>query len=111
MQQYYQKEDVQLFLGDCIETLNKATPESVDMIFADPPYMLSNGGISCQAGKVVCVNKGKWDESKGLDEDFAFHQKWINACHRVLKSNGTIWISGTYHSIYACGFALQKNRF
>ena len=81
------------------------------MIFADPPYMLSNGGITCQAGKVVCVNKGKWDESKGLDEDFEFHVKWINACKRVLKPNGTIWISGTYHSIYACGFALQKEGF
>ncbi len=111
MQQYYDKGDIQLYLGDCIEILENAAPESVDMIFADPPYMLSNGGISCQAGKVVCVNKGKWDESKGLDEDFAFHQKWINACKRVLKPNGTIWISGTYHSIYACGFALQKSGF
>ena len=108
MQQYYDKGDIQLYLGDCIEILEKAAPESVDMIFADPPYMLSNGGISCQAGKVVCVNKGKWDKSKGLDGDFAFHQKWINACRRVLKPNGTIWISGTYHSIYTCGFALQK---
>ena len=63
MQQYYEKGDIQLYLGDCIEILEKAAPESVDMIFADPPYMLSNGGISCQAGKVVCVNKGKWDES------------------------------------------------
>ena len=70
MQKYYEKKDIKLFLGDCIEILEKATPDSVDMIFADPPYMLSNGGISCQAGKVVCVNKGKWDESKGLDDDF-----------------------------------------
>lgn len=111
MQKYYEKEDIQLFLGDCIEILNKATPESIDMIFADPPYLLSNGGITCHSGKVVSVNKGKWDESKGLDEDFEFHQKWINACKRVLKPNGTIWISGTYHSIYACGFALQKSGF
>ena len=81
------------------------------MIFADPPYMLSNGGITCHAGKVVSVNKAKWDESKGLEEDFEFHTKWINACKRVLKPNGTIWISGTYHSIYACGYALQKSDF
>ena len=111
MQKFYEKEDITLFQGDCVEILNRATPESIDMIFADPPYMLSNGGISCHAGKVVSVNKGKWDESKGLDEDFEFHQKWINACKRVLKPNGTIWISGTYHSIYACGFALQKAGF
>ena len=108
MQKYYEKENIRLFLGDCVEILNKATPESVDMVFADPPYMLSNGGITCQSGQVVSVNKGTWDKSKGLDEDFAFHQKWINACRRVLKPDGTIWISGTYHSIYACGFALQK---
>lgn len=111
MQKYYEKDNIRLFLGDCIEILEKATPDSIDMIFADPPYMLSNGGITCQAGKVVCVNKGKWDESKGIDEDFAFNQKWINACRRVLKPNGTIWISGTYHSIYACGFTLQKTGF
>lgn len=111
MKKVYEKEDITLFQGDCIEILNKATPESVDMIFADPPYMLSNGGITCHAGKVVSVNKAKWDESKGLEEDFEFHTKWINACKRVLKPNGTIWISGTYHSIYACGFALQKAGF
>lgn len=111
MKKFYEKDNITLFLGDCIEILNKATPESVDMIFADPPYMLSNGGITCQSGKVVSVNKAEWDKSKGLDEDFAFHKRWINACKRVLKPNGTIWISGSYHSIYACGFALQKEGF
>lgn len=111
MRKCYEKGNITLFLGDCVDILNKATPESIDMIFADPPYMLSNGGITCHAGKVVSVNKGKWDKRKGIDEDFEFHQNWINACKRVLKPNGTIWISGTYHSIYACGFALQKAGF
>lgn len=111
MQRYYDIDDLKLFLGNCVEVLEKATPESVDMIFADPPYHLSNGGFTCHAGKAVSVNKGKWDESKGIDEDFEFHQRWINACRRVLKPTGTIWISGTYHSIYACGFALQKSDF
>ncbi len=77
------------------------------MIFADPPYNLSNGGFTVHAGKMVSVDKGKWDVSKGLKKDFNFHLNWINACKRVLKPNGTIWISGTYHSIYECGFALQ----
>lgn len=77
------------------------------MIFADPPYNLSNGGTSVHAGQRVSVNKGNWDVSKGPKEDFEFHLKWISACHRILKPNGTIWISGTYHSIYACGYALQ----
>ncbi len=111
MHKIYEKENVTLFQGNCVEVLNKGTPESIDMIFADPPYMLSNGGITCQSGKVVSVNKGKWDKSKGINEDFEFHTGWINACRRVLKPNGTIWISGTYHSIYACGFALQKAGF
>ena len=109
--EYFKKDNVTLYLGNCINILNCANTETVDMIFADPPYRLSNDGISCHAGKVVSVNKGKWDKSGGFDEDFEFHQNWINACKRVLKPNGTIWISGTYHSIYMCGFALQKAGF
>ena len=108
---YFDKSNVELYFGNCIDILNRANTETVDMIFADPPYKLSNNGISCRAGKVVSVNKGIWDKSKGFDEDFKFHQNWINACKRVLKPNGTIWISGTYHSIYMCGFALQKSGF
>lgn len=96
-----------LYAGDCIETLNSLPVESVDLIFADPPYNLSNGGTSVHAGKRVSVDKGDWDKSAGPKEDFEFHLDWIAACQRVLKKNGTIWISGTYHSIYACGYALQ----
>ena len=69
MRKYYEKDNIQLILGDCIDVLDKITPESIDMIFADPPYMLSNCGITCQSGKVVSVNKGSWDNSKGFDED------------------------------------------
>ncbi len=104
---YYSKDSFSLYLDDCLKALAELPENSVDMIFADPPYMLSNGGFTVHAGKRVSVNKGKWDESKGIKEDFEFHLKWIEACRRVLKPNGTIWISGTYHSIYACGFALQ----
>jgi site-specific DNA-methyltransferase (adenine-specific) len=104
---YYKNGNIELYLGDCLKALVKMKPESVDMIFADPPYNLSNGGFSCHAGKRVNVDKGKWDASKGVKNDFDFHKKWIDACKRVLKPNGTIWISGTYHSIYQCGVALQ----
>lgn len=96
-----------LYKDDSIEFLKNIPENSVDMIFADPPYNLSNGGFTVHAGKRVSVNKGKWDESKGVAEDFDFHIHWIEQCHRVLKPNGTIWISGTYHSIYQCGYALQ----
>lgn len=104
---YFSVDDFVLYKMDCIKLLNSLPEESIDMIFADPPYNLSNDGITCHGGKMVSVNKGNWDKSEGIQNDFEFHLKWIEACKRVLKPNGTIWISGTYHSIYACGFALQ----
>ncbi len=108
---YYSHTGTRLYLGDCLAILPTLPAESIDMIFADPPYMLSNGGFSCKAGHMVSVDKGDWDKSQGIANDFMFHENWITHCRRVLKPNGTIWISGTYHSIYACGYALQKNQF
>lgn len=105
---HFQNNNTTLYLGDAIAVLNGLEVESVDMIFADPPYNLSNDGFTCQSGRQVSVNKAGWDKSKGFDIDYAFHSQWIEACHKVLKPHGTLWISGTYHSIYACGFALQK---
>jgi site-specific DNA-methyltransferase (adenine-specific) len=84
---------------------------SVDMIFADPPYFLSNNGMTCKSGKRVSVNKGKWDSSRGFHKDVKFHDAWIKAARRILKPDGTIWISGTNHSIYQCGYLLQKQNF
>lgn len=81
------------------------------MIFADPPYFLSDGTFTCQNGKMVSVKKAEWDMGKGLKKNLQFHMSWIKACRRVLKPGGTIWISGTYHSIYQCGYALQLNNF
>lgn len=106
MTPYYQKNNFTLYHADCLEFLKYFPENSIDMIFADPPYLLSNGGFTVHAGRRVSVNKGEWDKSNGLKQDFNFHLDWINACKRVLKSHGTIWISGTYHSIYSCGFAL-----
>lgn len=100
-----------LFLGECVDVMNSMPEKSVDMIFADPPYNLSNDGYTVHAGKRVSVNKGEWDKSAGALDDFIFHQIWIEACKRLLKDDGTIWISGTYHSIYACGYALQLQDF
>jgi len=96
-----------LYLGDAVDILNRMEPESVDMVFADPPYGLSNGGFSVHSGKQVSVNKGKWDQTRGPEGDFGFHLAWLEACHRLLRPDGTLWVSGTYHSIYACGYALQ----
>lgn len=105
---YLSGENYLLYCADSISLLGNFPEESVDMIFADPPYNLSNNGTTCYAGKRVSVNKGEWDTSKGIEADFIFHVDWLSACRRVLKPEGTIWISGTYHSIFACGFALQQ---
>lgn len=97
-----------LYNGDSINILSQLPENSVDMIFADPPYNLSNGGFTVHAGRMVSVNKGIWDISKGFQDDYQFHYRWMEACRRVLKPHGTLWVSGTYHSIYQCGHALQS---
>jgi site-specific DNA-methyltransferase (adenine-specific) len=83
----------------------------VDVAFADPPYMLSNGGTTCQSGKRVSVNKGGWDASHGIAEDHAFQARWLTAVRRVLKPSGTLWVSGTQHVIFSIGFAMQELGF
>jgi len=110
-QPFYQKGNFVLYNTDSIKFLEELPENSVDMVFADPPYLLSNGGFSVHAGKMVSVHKGDWDKSNGLKKDFEFHLAWIQAVRRVLKPSGTLWISGTYHSIYQCGFALQVAGF
>ncbi len=108
---YFEQEGFILYLGDAIEILNEFEEERFDLIFADPPYFLSNDGITCQSGKMVSVNKGKWDKSRGFEDDVRFTEKWLNACRRVLKENGTIWISGTLHIIFKIGYLLEKLGF
>ena len=98
---------VKLFKGDTLKILPKVPSETVDVIFADPPYFLSSGGITCHAGKMVSVNKGKWDEPKSAEENHKFNLKWLEQCQRLLKKNGTIWVSGTSHIIHSIGFAMQ----
>jgi site-specific DNA-methyltransferase (adenine-specific) len=97
--------------GDALELLRKVPARSVDLVFADPPYHLSNGGTTCRAGKRASVDKGEWDRSRGLEEDHAFHQAWLRECQRVLKTSGTLWVSGTQHVIFSIGYALQELRF
>lgn len=100
-----------LLQGDCREILAKLPAESIDLIFADPPYFLSNGGITCQAGRMVSVNKGKWDRSMGFDGNYDFTREWLKACQRVLKPNASIWISGTSHIIHIVGACLDELGF
>ena len=110
---YYQDEQSSLYLGNALELLKEMEEESVDVIFADPPYFLSNDGISCSSGAMVSVNKGKWDKMQysGYDDKHSFNRDWIRSCKRVLRKNGTIWISGSYHNIYSIGMALEQEGF
>ena len=99
-----------LLHGNCIELLN-SFDFKFDMIFADPPYHLSNGGISIQSGVPVSVDKGKWDKSQGFEEDYKFDKTWLAACREHLKSDGTIWVSGTYHNIFSVARCLTELDF
>ncbi len=107
--------NVRLFQADCLEILDYVVKKEplgyVDMIFADPPYFLSNGGITCHAGRMVSVNKGHWDKSRGPDANHEFNIRWLSACQKILKPNGTIWVSGTAHIIHSIGFAMQQLGF
>jgi site-specific DNA-methyltransferase (adenine-specific) len=104
-----------LYHGNCLELLDAIAakyPEGrFDCIFADPPYFLSNGGITCHAGRMVKVDKGDWDKSRGPELNHEFNLKWLRCCQRVLKPNGTIWVSGTLHVIFSIGYAMQQLGF
>lgn len=102
--------DFTLLKGDCVELLN-SFEFKFDMIFADPPYHLSNGGISVHSGKMVCVDKGDWDKSQGIEADYIFDKTWLAACRDKLKDNGTIWVSGTYHNIFSIARCLSELGF
>lgn len=96
-----------LIHGDSFEILPKFNNE-FDLIFADPPYFLSNDGLSIQSGKIVCVNKGTWDKGKNINEIDEFNLKWLDLAKSALKDSGSIMVSGTYHNIFSIGNALQK---
>ena len=109
LEAYYKSSDhaFNLLLGDTFELLPRFDFK-FDMIFADPPYFLSNGGISVQSGKVVCVNKGYWDKGMTQEEMNDFNMKWLSLCREKLKDKGTIWISGTYHNIFSVANCLTQ---
>lgn len=82
--------------------------DSMDLVFADPPYFLSNGGITCKSGKMVSVNKGKWDKIKSIEEMHRFNRLWVQQTLRILKDSGSIFISGTFHNIFSVGMAINQ---
>lgn len=106
---YFKSADGQfvLFHGDSLKLLQQFDFK-FDMIFADPPYFLSNGGISVQNGKIVCVDKGEWDKGGTIEYIDAFNREWLKLCRDKLKDNGTIWVSGTYHNIFSVANQLTE---
>lgn len=108
---YYEEKNIKLIHDDTFDFMKKIKEESIDVIFADPPYFLSNGGISNSGGKAVLVDKGEWDKASSLKEKHEFNRKWIKLARKILKDNGTIWISGTMHNIYSVGMALEQEGF
>ena len=106
---YYRSENLDFTLaqGDSLELLSNINFK-FDMIFADPPYFLSNGGISVQSGKQVSVNKGDWDKSQGFEKDNDFNKQWLALCREKLTDNGTIWVSGTFHNIFSVAQSMTE---
>ena len=96
---------------DCVELMRLMPAGSVGVIFADPPYRLSGGSVTVKSGSLAPVDKGDWDRSMGFEKDHEFNVRWLRAARRVLKSDGTLWVTGTHHIIFSLGFALQRLGF
>ena len=100
-----------VYAEEAIEAMSRLPEESVDCVWTDPPYLLSNGGVTCIGGRMVSVDKGEWDRSRGIEADHRFNLEWTDACRRVLKPSGTIWVTGTLHVYPSVGMALLRNGF
>jgi site-specific DNA-methyltransferase (adenine-specific) len=110
MKSFYKNNSFNIYNNNTFEVLDILIKKEkkFNCIFADPPYFLSNDGITCVNGKMVKVNKGEWDKSKGIANNYQFNFDWLSKCRDLLSDNGTIWVSGTFHIIYAVAFAAQK---
>lgn len=113
MEPFYSEGPVELYVGDCLQVLTYLRERGtlVDLVFADPPYFLSNGGVTCRSGRMVSVDKGRWDRSRGVEADHHFHLEWLQACRAVMRPDATIWVSGTMHVIHSVGYAMQRLGF
>ncbi|MDQ3386985.1 MAG: site-specific DNA-methyltransferase [Actinomycetota bacterium] len=110
--EYYGEPGATVYLADCVDLMRLMPDACVDAVFADPPYRLSGGGVTVRSGKVSSVDKGAWDRSLGsFEKDHEFNVRWLREARRILKPDGTIWVSGTHHIIFSLGFALQTLQF
>ncbi len=102
---------IKLYNIDVFSFFHKIPDNCVDLVFADPPYFLSSGGITCRSGEKACVNKGSWDKLRPIQSVHYFNKKWLSEIKRILKPNGTTWVCGTFHNIFSVGYALQELNF
>ena len=93
---YFEDKNFKLIKEDIFKALKNFQEKSFDMIFADPPYFLSNNGITCSSGKMVCVNKGEWDKPSDVESKHSFNRKWINECYRVLRKRGELYFTSSF---------------
>ncbi len=103
----YGEPGAMVYLADCVELMRLMPASCVDAVFADPPYRLSNGGVTVKNGRLASVDKGGWDRSHGFGRDHEFNLEWLREARRILKPDGTLWVTGTHHVIFSLGFALQ----
>ncbi len=109
---YFKSSDKNFYLlqGDSLELLPQFE-HKFDMVFADPPYFLSNDGLTIKNGKITSVNKGIWDKSQGFEFINNFNRNWLMLVREKMKDNATIWISGTMHNIFSVGQILIELDF
>jgi site-specific DNA-methyltransferase (adenine-specific) len=107
----YGEPGAMVYLSDCVELMRLMPAACVDVVFADPPYRLSGGGVTVKSGRMASVDKGEWDRSMGFEKDHEWNVRWLREARRVLKPDGTLWVTGTHHIIFSLGFALQSLGF
>jgi len=98
--------------GDCIEVMNSLPPESVDLVFADPPYNLQlKGELHRPDNSKVDAVDDHWDQFDSFRAYDEFTHEWLKAARRVLKPHGAIWVIGSYHNIFRVGAAIQNTGY
>ena len=106
---FLEEKDYHIETINCLRAFKKIPSESVDSIITDPPFFLSSGGITCQSGRMVSVDKGSWDKKDSFEETLNFNRRWLYEAARVLKAGGTMWVFGTMHNVYQIGCLTQAH--
>ena len=110
-QAYFETNDFVLYRGDSLSLITTLEDNSVDVVFADPPYFLSSGRRMDIAGRKVNFEKGAWDRCRTTEDIDSFNESWINAVATKMKEDATIWISGTFHNIFSVERILVNHHF